>query len=46
MKTLIIQSLNRIQGKNGSYWNRSISIPEADKHCIVEVDTARKGACA
>ena len=38
---MVIQSLNHIQGKNGSYWNRLMRSPEADKYCIVAVDAAK-----
>jgi len=38
---MVIQSLNHIQGKNGSYWNRLMRNSEADKYCIVAVDAAK-----
>jgi transposase len=38
---MVIQSLNHIQGKNGSNWSRLIRSPEADRYCIVGIDAAK-----
>ncbi|EGQ20296.1 ISChy2 transposase [Sporosarcina newyorkensis 2681] len=38
---MVMQSLKHIQGKNGSYWNRLMRNPEADRYCIVAVDAAK-----
>jgi len=38
---MVIQSLNHIQGRNGSNWSRLMRSPEADRYCIVGIDAAK-----
>lgn len=38
---MVIQSLNHIQGKNGSFWSRLMRSPEANRYCILAVDAAK-----
>lgn len=38
---MVTQTLNHIQGRNGSHWSRLMRSPEADQYCIVAVDAAK-----
>jgi len=38
---MVSLSINHIQGKNGSYWNRLMREEKAKEYCIVAIDAAR-----